>query len=377
MTRLGGALLALAATALPARAEIVWLPHLALKASPDGKADFTASAGARFDAWTDTDLSVRASYQVTTNKGVATLLGLSSGDLQATRPWQAGVTASLVWLAVPAGPEVKTDAWTKAVAACTPGCADKEKSTEEKDFCDAKAHARVPTDISRAKMCKAGRDIIDEWQKNRPDLRKHPVLVVNGGLRAGESSLSFLDGDAAHLKPAGPRSYANLTTGVSAIGLLGASRRTMTIEGFAAFKHAFEEGDPAHFCAVVGGVDTAAGTVPAEACSDTPVGAPTSTRSVSTALFLGLFDQAADSWRVSAGIQPDFPLGGTGKRRIELSMPVTFSLASTSLDYKGLVRVGPSIVWSTPRGKDTQMSFGITIAVLGQRLLFSEEFDQL
>ena len=106
------------------------------------------------------------------------------------------------------------------------------------------------------------------------------------------------------------------------------------------------------------------------------MGKPAGTKEVNAALFLGWFNQVDDWWRVSGGVQVTLPQD-SGTKRIELSFPAMFSLAATALDYKGAIRIGPSIVWSTPQDKPTTVSYGVTLEILGQRLLFSQDFDKL
>jgi hypothetical protein len=435
-----------------ALAELVPLPDISLKASPDGQAQFNVSGGFRWSLDSKWDASLRATYKVTTNSGIASLLSLSSGDLSATRPWEAGLTASLYLGTIPDNGDALQATRNKAVDACAIGCGiagddsphpfcdfliakaetraagwikAKAIQMNKEDFCPdeqkAVASAQDPdlaavkekalkaclkpcwgsqvrskeqaaycanprfadrdtspfpaSEIPRKKLCEAGQRVMDDWQNKRPDLIKHPRLLINVGARAGETAFSYLAGDTTHLQKTS-LNQATVTSGASGILLVGASDATMTLEGFGAFQRtASASGASAQYCQPAGAVDTPKGNVPAQSCSTLPVGAPAITNALNAGVYLGWLNQIDDWWRIAAGVQFALPKGGT--KRVELSFPATFALSSTALDYKGALRIGPAIVWNTPPGQPTVISYGVTLEVLGQRTLFSQEFDKL
>jgi hypothetical protein len=446
------ALAALLLLSTRALADVVPLPDVSLKASPDGQAQFNVSGGYRFALNSEWDASLRATYKVTTTSGIASLLSLSEGDLSATRPWEAGLTAGFYWLTIPDGRKAQQATWNRAMNACAVDCgvagddsshpfcelltaksetraADwlmaKASQMNKEDFCpdgqkavanaqsqdlaaikdkalkacmkpcwgnqvrgkDEAAYCAKPrfadrdtspipaSEISRKQFCTAGQQVIDEWKSKRPDLARHPRLLLNAGARAGETAFSYLAGDAAHLQVAS-LNQATVTAGASGIWLAGASDATTTLEGFAAFQRSAAASTvSAQYCQSAGAVDTPTGSAPAQSCNTLPLGAPAVTNALNAGLYLGWLNQIDDWWRVAGGVQFALPKGGT--KRVELSLPATFALSSTTLDYKGALRIGPAIVWNTPPGQPTVVSYGVTLEVLGQRSLFSQEFDKL
>ncbi|MFP2900392.1 hypothetical protein [Corallococcus sp. 4LFB] len=92
---------------------------------------------------------------------------------------------------------------------------------------------------------------------------------------------------------------------------------------------------------------------------------------------IGGVDEARGNWRLSAG--PDL-LIGTGEERFlglfRVNAYLSVSTASSEND-KGLIRISPAIGVRSLKGKDDEFVAFLELAILGQRLLFSDEFDSL
>jgi len=117
------------------------------------------------------------------------------------------------------------------------------------------------------------------------------------------------------------------------------------------------------------------GAVPAQTCREAASAPPTGTHAARAALYLGYLDHVVDLWRIAAGYGVE-RADASPVLRSTVELPVFLTVAGGKGAYAGLVRVTPSVRFGGPVG-DRATVWAVSIALLGQRSLFSEEYDRL
>jgi hypothetical protein len=164
--------------------------------------------------------------------------------------------------------------------------------------------------------------------------------------------------------------------GASGVWLVRPGGRTLTVEALANWGWGLTPApDTARWCVPAGSVAQPGGAVPAQTCREAASAPPTGAHAARAALYLGYLDQVVDLWRIAAGygIERD---GASGALRRTVEVPVFLTVAGGKGAYAGLVRVTPSVRFGGPVG-DRATVWAVSIALLGQRSLFSEEYDRL
>ena len=242
-----------------------------------------------------------------------------------------------------------------------------------------------PTDFDPEEFCPAGRDA---WQKleekTRATLRIVPASIDIGG-RLGSQQFDFRNEQDGLLKEDDATKVSG-AVGFSAYNVFGAqSQLKPFVEGIVLYESAWSAAtDTAKWCKPAGMVarsdEDGAPTDTAETCSTAVLGTPTNKRTIMAAAYLGLFENYRSSIRVAVGPELTVPTMKETKRDFDIGIgvPIAFNFGTIAkgLEYKGIAALTPRVKWTFKDG-DGSFSAFVELALLGQRGLFSEEFDEL
>jgi hypothetical protein len=243
-----------------------------------------------------------------------------------------------------------------------------------------------PPSVHYRQLCPDGRWVLDELQKRHPEtVSRYPTALVNLGARLGGATYPHLAPD-----PAAPGQLAPATTearpwslGASGTYLPSRGGRGLSLEGLATWSWEYQAApDTARWCVPAGSVTQPGGAVPAQTCAETAAAPPARDHQARAALYLGYLDQAVerrpdraiDAWRIAVGYEGARAAGG--RLRSTIALPVLVSFAGGKGDYQGLARIAPSVAFGGAAGSNATV-WAISIALLGQRTMFSEDFDRL
>ena len=187
---------------------VVPIPDAKLEASADGKAVLKAAGGVRFAVGGLSDLTVRASAETETNAGVVTLLSFDGTKGSISLPWSLGLNASLFQFVdrkyTSNSDDLKRAAWNVCLRRCeqakeNPG--DPVYDEDRKGFCNNAGkdpkNLDDPLRPSIEDFCQDGKYAYTHSSGGLPDTAiRAPAAIVNGGLKLGQTSFSFLQPSA-------------------------------------------------------------------------------------------------------------------------------------------------------------------------------------
>ena len=144
----------------------------------------------------------------------------------------------------------------------------------------------------------------------------------------------------------------------------------------------------ASWCTPAGGVvrdgDPSAPTTTfddAESCNKAALGAPTNTQEFSIAAHFGLIDRIMGaSWRGAIGLRASIPVneGAMEDFRLSVRAPFYLTLARAgSFEYRGILRLTPSLEVHRLESGKTDVGAVIELSLLGQRGLFADQLEDL
>ncbi|MHA7634873.1 hypothetical protein [Corallococcus sp. M7] len=271
---------------------------------------------------------------------------------------------------------------TEALNVCLTPCSDPTAAPEAREYCSATVFAGKPIEIDaasvgRQNMCSAGQLKFDEFYKANPWLvARYPHKQLNVGARFGDATVKYLGGESTALELNSDHAFT-WSSGATGSWLLGRGQRVMPIEGILTVGRTVEAQDKARWCVPSGTVvSDDVPSAPAEVCNEAPLGAPDFPTKLRLGLYAGYFNEFANSWRISAGVDARLPLG-RGTRSVSVVMPIWFNASNASAEYKGLFRVLPSVNWSKAPDKETEVTFTVSLEVLTQPTMFTERFDAI
>lgn len=275
-----------------------------------------------------------------------------------------------------------------ALSKCADTCLGTDVSGEDAAFCAQHFGFRAvdfARSFSRPTLCADGQDAYDKGlgQLHVPPPRHYPVLQVRAGGTLGRSSFSYYAADGTNPSVLTKQKSSEWTgkagTGATFLPLRGTI--APSFEGLVLGSwDATAPTDTVHFCQDTAPVQVnMKTTVPGQNCTTATLGPPTTPATFSMAFRVGVFDGHRDAWRAAFG---PFYQYSNGKERHTAQLQAPFyisiaSLTSATLDYKGLVRIAPSV--GVVVLDDGSHSFRgiIELAILGQRSLFGDTFDEL
>jgi hypothetical protein len=206
-----------------------------------------------------------------------------------------------------------------------------------------------------------------------------PEWVLSAGLLSGAKQFTWLDGNtgdpSATLTKVTELRYS-FEAGLSAthVGKL-TDVYGLSVEAYASLESKFDASSAkARVCVQQGTVSGA----PAEQCSETTLGAPTGTAAYGLGIDVGVVDTIDARWRAAFGLlwKPTTP----GKpASFALHLPLYVSLASVPAgyagEYKGLLRVTPSVSFSRDPVLGIVPSGFVTVDALGDMNMFPGVLD--
>ncbi|MCA2977641.1 MAG: hypothetical protein INH41_17120 [Myxococcaceae bacterium] len=265
---------------------------------------------------------------------------------------------------------------------CRKACDDPFTTNTDPDWCERSKPETTSVPLPPAppltpkglKLCEKGLQLLRDADA-APLL---PAAMLNLGARGGQASYTFLSSSEPGPLVKQETRYDQWTAGLS--GWLTASRPgtesrgRLTFEAIATVGSRFEPtSTTSRFCVPRGTVQTEQGEVPLERCSEIAEGRPTRSTTVRLALFAGWTDQ--QRFRVAGGLDGAVSaLDGTV--RLSAAFPLVANVVEGG-EYKGLLRITPSIGFQSTPGSPVSPSFQLTLELLGQRGLFTEDFDKL
>lgn len=170
----------------------------------------------------------------------------------------------------------------------------------------------------------------------------------------------------------------------------GGARLAPTVEGEIAFNSRWiGSSDTLSWCEPAGDVvsgldpDTNAATYePTTRCKTSVLGAPANSQELSLAAQAGLIDKVANAtWRAALGAKVVIPFNdeATDELRLSVRAPfyVTLARAPEGTKYRGLIRLMPSLGITRLKTGDTEVTGLLELSFLGQRAMFSDNYNQL
>ncbi|MBZ4331856.1 hypothetical protein [Corallococcus sp. AS-1-12] len=239
-----------------------------------------------------------------------------------------------------------------------------------------------PVGFPTENLCAAGNRMYLEAES--PFVRRFPPWNARLGMKVGRASFKYRE---ARSQGAGVLLEQSKTPVIGKAGaafssILARGPVSLTLEGLANYRSEWTASkEKVSWCRPEGDVplddDDPSTTVPSEVCNEAVFKGPAHSNGVQLAAFIGGVDEARGNWRLSAG--PDL-LIGTGEERFlglfRINAYLSVATASSE-NYKGLIRISPAIGVRSLKGKDGEFVAFLELAILGQRLLFSDEFDSL
>ncbi|WP_437563210.1 hypothetical protein [Sorangium sp. So ce542] len=277
-----------------------------------------------------------------------------------------------------------------ALKACVSGCA----AGSADPFC---ASSTIATERGHLYLEYNGNNLCDEGKamhRKYGDERGrslYPAFLANAGFKVGWQQFQYREasGDAPDVLLEQTRTTRPWLVGVSLLGLPQVSRLNPTIEVQGLLGSTWDASTKTvRWCAPAGNVpekDPEPGapvgtTHPGETCREATLGAPTKKTTLTMTVRAGLVDGARSNWRIAFG--PDVSLASTsdGLEVSEFALRIPIYGAVTpfkDVEYKGILRLTPAVTLTPHDGARSDIRALVEIALLGQRRLFSDRFDQL
>ncbi|QRN97853.1 hypothetical protein JRI60_01845 [Archangium violaceum] len=283
--------------------------------------------------------------------------------------------------------KIDSAGWRAARGKALRSCLRKCTADASDPFCELPRQPvdEAYSDISSTLLCPAGKS---EYQRSERELgrsRAFPPLIVNAGARFGINDFKYRSGssDDPNVLLEGKSSLWDWSVGASAIGVVAGENPALTIEGLMVSSSKWTPSSKAiRWCSPAGVIprgDNA--TDPAETCQEAVLGAPVKSRTLKFAGFIGLADNYDARWRAALGGEFVVPTrsGATELYSSSLQGRFFWSFASdpSGLKYKGILRLSPGIRWTRNRDDSVDLEAFVTLALLGERFLFTETFDEL
>lgn len=282
-----------------------------------------------------------------------------------------------------AGREAALNACVDACAAgsADPFCANSTMATER---------GYLYLEYNGNNLCDEGKVIHRKYGDER-GRSLYPTFLVNAGTKVGWQQFKYREasGDTADVLLEQTQTTRPWLVGVSLLGLPEGSRMNPTIEVQGLLGSTWEAPTTTvRWCTLAGNVPekdpepgASVGTThPGETCREATLGAPTKKTTFTMTMRAGIVDGARSNWRIAIG--PDFTLASTSDglkvSELALRIPIYGSLTPfKDVEYKGILRLTPAVTLTPHDGARTETRALLEIALLGQRRLFSDRFDQL
>ncbi len=357
-------------------------PSFALSGSTTGENTLSVGVDVLVPLTRDTDeLQVKATVETASHDGVSTLFDSSADTLAGESSYGGALTLKYVRLGMDYGKfeYLDTEERRELVFRClldplwNPVAKDVSvvgaPPARLREVMGRRGNASVDN-LDYSDYCGVAKKKMRELEDERilPLPRQQFVLGVSIGrdelkqLSPAGSAMVFRSSARARSRFGIAAGYAHF---VPAYGLL--------VEIPASMKRLSEPSTTkAQWCAPVGLLEDE--DMPALAsCEELPLGNPTRVTKVSAALRAGLVSESR-VWRISAGPTAKLGFGGD-QTTYELGLDAPFYFVRSAVDFTGVVRVAPAVIWTRDAdgGKDTRVL--LTISLLGSRTLLETAFQ--
>lgn len=238
--------------------------------------------------------------------------------------------------------------------------------------------------------CDEGKAIHRKYEDDN-GRRLFPRWIINAGAKAGwqQHKYRYASADDANLLLAKTETVNPWSAGFSVLYLPqdATVNPTFELQGLVGGKYDAQK-TVVKWCSPAGQVprkdplpgEPTGPTDPGQSCQEATLGAPTSSTTITLVFRAGIADGSRANWRMAFG--PDFDFTSTdGVMKFTgfaLRAPIYGAIQPISdKDYKGLLRLTPAL--TATRTETGPMDFRVVLdlAVLGQRRIFSDRFDQL
>ena len=280
---------------------------------------------------------------------------------------------------------------------CVTACQTGVPSQKGLEFCtneggkglSPEALKNMPTEVAEEDLAQWPKDkICPQYAKDfakassPPAASAFPQQVLNFGFSVGESKFTYLSPDGAGNATPKSGSRTPLAFGGTGEFILDSGPHATTLETLIVFSQTHKGGSTTvHWCTPSVNVVHDGRTDQGEVCKDQSLGAPEQTQGIELALQIGKMNGADPTFRAALGADVTLPLNATNalKWSGSISLPIYFVFASKDASlYKGLVRISPSVTHrEAGAGGKSETAFVLSLALLGQRTVFSEQFDSL
>ena len=320
-----------------------------LTADTTGQGEAKAGLGYGFAPSPHLHLSGILVGRVATSDGLSRLFGASEDGVSGPPDWSVGLSLNLAGLFERTDSDRAEDArlYSAALVLC--------HQTGTPDFKD---------------LCPAGKRLFAD--KPTPNA---PKYMVSLGGRYGVKDLEYLvDADADGDYASDKRAAENYAVGASGY----TTALPLFVEGMLGFQSGFKPSTTTvEYCSAVG---TVAGA-PAEQCKKGLLGAPTLSQDFIAVLGAGVVDPNVSTWRAGFRFSVGVPAVESSATAADVGFGIPFYVRFANLEstfkYKGILSVTPRIDVSIPKDGSPSVAALVNLAVLGQRDLFSAEFDKL
>jgi hypothetical protein len=273
---------------------------------------------------------------------------------------------------------------------CIQGC---EKSPDDA-FCGRAALAAARDSAADAftgnNICPGGKAIYDRHQDSI-GRSVFPLTIVNAGIKVGRQKFEYRASaaDTPNLLLSNTDYEAKWNTGASVTHIPKYGTIDPSFELQALVGSSWEASTKTvKSCAPAGDVprkDPKPGemlgpTDPGQTCKEATLGAPTQSSALTLAFRVGLFDGVNGNWRAAFGPEIRLPWTKDGGEPLELAVRLPIYGAATlfkDTEYKGILRLMPSVISTKNDKGEREIKVTFELALLGQRRLFTDQFDQL
>jgi len=376
------------------------LPTLRLSGSTDGAGIIQASLDLVVGIADDWDLAITPTY-VGAAPSIAQLFS-SSDNAGANKPWALGGSVTFIQLGAGASDQrpgsggAMDQVKKRAYEICMSRCQGDNASDDERKFCAENARLS-PYEIDPQRFCIKGQALLLEKDVLiREQRAAFPQVQISVGALAGSNDFPYFTTNSDHqLFPhdeshvdyavAGSVTYVRRNTGFTfELPLLWTARW-------------LPSSDQLSICASAGTFFAGNQMLSTGmACANAVIGPPHQDSRVFTTAQFGYVSRPSGFWRASIGPLLAYDDNGTLQSFTAAGLAAT--VADTSLtvgiqsaiylnfvrapdgtvgDYRGLIRVAPTVQWVQARGGGWDTQFFVVVSLLGQRTLFARALDWL
>jgi len=250
-------------------------------------------------------------------------------------------------------------------------------SGDEK-YCTIRNNLGESSSVDSGSLCEKGAGIYGRSKDPRIFQKRYPLAQIYAGALFSRQEFKYVQkADDVLEKTEDPRVTTSMRAGFVSVTEAGNGTFPLTVELALAYRSKLTSSKtPVRWCVDSGNLEIDGASVPAESCTDSVLGPPVLSRTLTGGLFLGGIDIKNEQGRFSAGPEVFFDLA-TKRRGVALKVPMTIRLTPSSNgegylgEYKGVLRITPKIGFDwDPSGAAVGSKVLLTLELLGQQDLF-------